>query len=1566
MASAVLTGQNLSTIEGPQQEMALNGDPFLSNPTISQNGQSHRYSSHFDPEFFILGPASSPSQVKRTLEAHLSETERRLQDTQKLGKSLLQQQSELADRLREVEQQQNEAEISPELRQRLVELEKEHNEVGREIARALLGPKVRAVSGEEKDGTDNSAILTSHASGSPTKITAPSRKQRNQPPGRVGDIQFAADISTSLLAQVRQMQAMLAERDETLKTLNLEKSKLEQENEGFLSRLRALDESEQRYKDENWNLETQAHELRTAAHEASEREKRLNASLVAALAEKNRAQNELDEVRLAHEQLKNDHATAKKTYDFEVHGLKKDLDLGDNERDLLQSKIDELTAQNKELARGMASRSRGRNSDENENLDQGEDEISKDIDTPEHSPPPSPTKATPRHGGLESETLKSSLHHAHRMIQNLKGTIHREKTEKVELRRLLQDARDELEQRRTDASMASGSKRQKPRPEPFKKPVRPEILGASRRTRTDVEVQDEDWEDNAGITPIQTSSRTLAVPGAFETPRTTDVSDAYQTATETDAPFDTADEKHGTESEDFQTGAESLTGDSTDELTEREDNASKGPRSSLAFKPAGDRSSYLSTASTSADEEEEQDLRTPVQAQPQKFRLKNGRQSLGRQSRIQRESTPENFYSQVTLQDSPATVNTDRSPPAVEQSLFAELAGFDDASSDRYNTPGRSSVLSQKSTPNAPLTVSRAIRDITPTPSAKAIMVDNGTMTEPWGPEPVQLATHQLRDSAGSFLLGSIAGSSLRDSQLLPPSPSDFPLPLSLPASPPTSTDKSTQYTPAKNVSQSPLRNMEQFNTPPKTVWDEEQDGDRTPETVMADDDGRSRQSLGFSGLLSQDTVPVVENVTDSSGLIPKLDFSSIQTQDTFPLEPLISQREYSTVTDIGAQSTEQRPRTAEKTAERVATGRMLATAAAALGLSSSRETKPHIIAEDETSQNVADSSESENLPLQDVSGNAGPRLIGKKGPVSDLSLHRPMTVSQSDQGAQTLLTAKEIDEALRAKSPAEAIASGPVLSQTHQSPVSSNTTRTPPRTRDSTAVGEAAPLIGSAPKRPSSANSQRASSIASQHPPLPPGHRTAIARASAQISPQPSPGREPNNSSHIATMMGPPIAPASAYRRPKTPAESSIRSPTRDGTTPRMSTTHHRHSTRDRSITSQSQLSRRSSVSSFASELDERFNIRADAPTASHGFEPSSSTDPRMIQAITQTMIGEFLWKYTRKAGSTDMSNTRHRRYFWVHPYTKTLYWSNTDPQSAGRNELKAKSVLIQSVRVVSDDNPMPPGLHRTSMEIVSLGRKVKVTASTSQRHEVWFNALSYLLLRGDGSGAHQQMKSDYANGERAITDADVDEFRVGGYGGPDRDRSRTLLRPPTGSRASLSSYNSRGTSANRSAVRVAPPSKTNQLVHGTAVSRTGTVVKYGNNPSQQGQSKVEEEERNRTIRASSKSRLSRVLGSVTGTTKRVSGRNLDNEPGNLQTGEQDEAIYDASLVSNDGRRDSDEELRREMLKQEREGLGSHGGGGQGLENVRSCCDGKISSLFVLWKISDLSSPLGRTVGKG
>ncbi|KKY25625.1 putative anucleate primary sterigmata protein a [Phaeomoniella chlamydospora] len=1424
-------------------------DPFTAGH-VNQHPHPHRYSA-FDTQLFSLNAASSPGQIKRTIEAHIAETDRRLGDASKLGTTLLEQRRELQEKLQEVEKQQDDAELSPELRERLRELEKEYNEVGRDSARAILAPRSRVVSAEEPAAA-SPAHFSTQATASPTKVTAPTRKQRNQPSSRVGDIQFAADISTSLLAQVRQLQAVLAEREEALKQLALEKSKLELEAEGFNQRLRALDENEQRYKDENWNLETQTHELLASVKDSSDREKKLNATLAAALAEKSRAQNELDELKLAHGKLSDDHSAAQKTYDSELHALRRIVDVGDAEKLSLQNRIEELTSQNQELAKAVAARLRAKEEGLDEYGLESED-LERDMSTPENSPPPSPTKGTPRHPGLESETLKSSLHHAHRMIQNLKGNIHREKTEKIELKRMLQEARDELEARRGDANLGSGSKRQKNKADTFKKPSRPDMLGGSRRIRTDVELEEAEWQDHDGDLTPSRSTATRQQPGAWPASvPTTDLSDAYQTANDTDA-FETANERGtGTESEAFQTVDESMAGESTDELTETEERGTKGGRGGTirAKRPEvlSSRMSFQSTASTSADEDQEE-IQTPVQTQPQKYRLRLSKFINPRRSRSSI-GTPNSAHS--SAKNSPASFY-DKSPPAQGgQSLFAELGGA--GSDGEFSTPGRSSVISPKSTPGgAPQSASKSVV-ASPYPEipSRPQMVDSAMMTEPWVPEPAK----------SDDTVAAIAPSERSSIASLPPLPSDFPLPPSHPGSPGVM-DSSTQYTPLKSLQESPSRGLPTFITPPKTVWDEEQETS-PPAPAPA--------SLSLSQLATQETHPVDPDTP--TPVTPMLAYSGISAQEVTPVEPeplaIVEARPAT-----AKKAEESRPSTAQKTA--VGAG-LLGSVGAALGLKRATDKDEPIIAEDQADMEgmrpQASSSHS-RVPLQDISGNVA-------NVPAEKVMEKPTVMN--DQGAQTLLTSAQIDKALMDRvrtSTSPVPATVPLSAATYQSqstgssfvppsPAASSRGRSLTTESQGSVVQKTVPAV-STPRRPGSSSSVR-QSLTANHPPLPPDHKQAIVAAG---------GRLPSDAKTDRQIMGPPIAPASAYKRPQTPGERSIASPTRGGTTPRP---------RGSRAGATSQLSRRSSVSSFASELDERFNIHANALPGSHTFEPG--TDPRMIQAITQTMIGEFLWKYTRKPGRGDMSSTRHRRYFWVHPYTKTLYWSDQDPQTAGRSELKAKSVAIEAVRVVTDDNPMPPGLHRKSIEVITPGRKIKFTASTGQRHETWFNALSYLLLRNQEDGNTNGVITD----PTSLTAEDVDEFNPG-------------VLP---SRISLSSYNSRTTQ--NTAIRTSSRLSARQSSQmGDMTITTPTLAVPSNQDS---------------VRKGSISRLSNMFRNSVGY-----GRLRSDGPGARTPGEEGQnGIYNASLVED--KHDSAEDLRKEMLQQERDS--------DRLENVRACCDGK------------------------
>lgn len=134
----------------PAPAIDLQHDPFVRVAT-PLNSSHHRFS-NFDSQHFTLGPNASPAQAKRALEAHLAETDRRMEEAGKLGTALVQQRKELSDRLKEVEKLEGEGGLSDDLRQKLVEIEKDYNEVARESARAFL-PKQRVPSNEAAAGS---------------------------------------------------------------------------------------------------------------------------------------------------------------------------------------------------------------------------------------------------------------------------------------------------------------------------------------------------------------------------------------------------------------------------------------------------------------------------------------------------------------------------------------------------------------------------------------------------------------------------------------------------------------------------------------------------------------------------------------------------------------------------------------------------------------------------------------------------------------------------------------------------------------------------------------------------------------------------------------------------------------------------------------------------------------------------------------------------------------------------------------------------------------------------------------------------------------------------------------------------------------------------------------------------------------------------------------------------------------------------------------------------------------------------------------------------------------------
>ena len=1622
----------LDKANGLSRTSAGMDDPFFDNGIARKTQPSPSSFSHVNSESLNLSASSSPAQAKWAIERQLSETGRQLDQAAVVKGTLVQQREDLEARLQEINTHKHEAELPADLQKNLVRLEQEYHDVGRQTARALLMSCPRDANNDDRPGESSPAVFSSHRDTSPSKVSLPAWKQRNQQPSRAGDVQFAADISSSLLVQVRQLQTALAERDESLKSAMAEKVKLEKDNEGYSQRLRTLDENEQRYKDENWNLETQTHEMMAAAQEAAHREKKLRGNLAAIMSEKTKLENELDDVRDSYGKLNEDHSAAQKTYDSELLALRKSLNTADHAQDSLQKKIDELTSQNRGLASLVTKRSHSQEDVIHHNQPvQQQDEIDV-VATPESSPPPSPVKATPRHGALESETLKNSLQHAHRMIQNLKSNIHREKTEKIELKRMLQDARDEIEQPRTvSGGPGSGNKRHKTRADVLKKPTRPDMLGGSRRPRTDVELDEPDWEDQvceSSPSRLVSSSRNISRSKLVQA--NGGANNAYQATTDAESGFETAVERETTtESDDFQTGAESLAGDSTGESTETETEGLAGHKDTIrGIRPhlppmgAGSRSSYLSTASTSADEDKSDSIR-PISSQLPRYRLKIGRGSHARRSYNTPDATPQQFSGGP--RDSPASMGS--SPPAAEQNLFAELGELNGGGSE-FSTPGRGSLLSLRSTPATTFSNNRqgstAIgSEVLPESRSAtnvAVMVESGTMTEPWEPKPSpdQAISVRVDKAVSPIRWNPPSPISPEEHDIFLPSASNFPLPPSITPSPSKS---DVQQTPLRNMPESPLRSGQNFITPPKTIWDEAQDLEAS---------GRSKQE----DISSPRSISDIRRHSNPDELSPRysgipikeppsinavsLSFSSIMTQEIVPLEPSVP-LERSRPATLPPKSSSPEAISKENSVPHLApvagsTGfGFLSGVTAAFGLDTAR--RPGTAIRDGELDQGNDQETVNSVPNEGVSHSNETDAAIADGLRRPDSMALPgVSVEMSDQGSQTVVTAQQIDDALseagskplrlaQSTQPAQL----PGIMQASPTRSTASSRRFPPVTR--------ARMPNTDSDNPSTSPLKRNSSAASglqpgaavndaSHPPLPPDHQDVITKARGRLSLAPIEQPLRPESASPSKAIGPPPAPTSFYRRPRTPADQSVSSPTHGSATPRAGELNQ--------LKAGSHRSRRSSISSFASELDERFNIRADGLPVNRGFDAGPGTDPRMIQAITQTMIGEFLWKYIRRAGRGELSNTRHRRYFWVHPYTRTLYWSLQDPQAAGAKELKAKSVAIESVRAVVDDNHMPPGLHNRSLEVVTPGRRIKFTAGTSHRHETWFNALSYLLVRSQEENASSKNDRDARTatdaqgtdsgdgGDTSLTAADVDEFNPGSY--PQNSQAR----PDNLSRASRSTcqsqvitmtgrnyaqpqetylqpmlHSDRSATLRRESATItnqrSSPDKMTSTTHG--ISRTPTPHERSGSP----------EKRDAMIRPGSISRFSNMFrpasirnslsikhhsrqgrgsGSIstvstaratgppaatasTGDTARARpvGGSTHHNNGSIIGHDDSAAEAGKSVVRRRGsdsksrksirsmrsNRSSGEELRREMLRQENEGLGR-------LENVRACCDGR------------------------
>ncbi|KAH6674382.1 hypothetical protein B0J14DRAFT_480272 [Halenospora varia] len=170
------------------------------------------------------------------------------------------------------------------------------------------------------------------------------------------------------------------------------------------------------------------------------------------------------------------------------------------------------------------------------------------------------------------------------------------------------------------------------------------------------------------------------------------------------------------------------------------------------------------------------------------------------------------------------------------------------------------------------------------------------------------------------------------------------------------------------------------------------------------------------------------------------------------------------------------------------------------------------------------------------------------------------------------------------------------------------------------------------------------------------------------------------------------------------------------------------------------------------------------------NGSVGSANQATSVVDAIAQTMVGEWMFKYVRRRKSFGVAESngmdgdgvngvRHKRWVWLAPYERAVMWSSKQPTSGSALMGKTgRKLTIQSVLDVKDDNPPPKGavgVFNRSILILTPARALKFTAVSAERHYIWLTALSFL--------AHSsQAVPEIVQPQHALPQPSIPDFEV------------------------------------------------------------------------------------------------------------------------------------------------------------------------------------------------------------
>lgn len=1092
-------------------------------------------------------------------------------------------------------------------------------------------------------------------------------KRRSKVPNtdrRNTDIEFATEIGQGLLLEVRKMQALLQEKEEKLRTLENQKADLERAAEAMAKQMRQTEENEEKLKEETWNLELAKQELTISVTELQQNLNKANAEQNRLAKQVNTLRSEIEQLRDREEKLNSTIESMKSRHEQDMSSIRRHAAALQREKTDQTKKIESLTS---ELAIAKAqSRITKHVTPELEPSRPNQiadptlaESIAKSEALPDSSPPSSPEQLPARNQAMEVETLKTTLAHAHRMVSNLRSNLHKEKTEKFELKKLLAESQETIEQLQNDPRL---------------------------------------WVD---ARPVRSSSSHL-----------------------------TSSKEDGGRRPHKASAAKRRGRKSSNAATKRV----KSKNTSLSLFAENESTLSYSSLSENSEEESENDIpSSPI-----------GKKNMGF-------TTLSSELSQSQVVQKPIAVDAEINTDPVHIEAVPLLSETPQSSKDTH--PVENVVVGGLVAASIGFLVS----------AKQGIEIPTQTEIEPEAKPEIVEAFVQTVDAAVPSVTLSTQTDESRLEQLI------FVDTFIQTEAKPEGIESFVQ-----TASESPKLVAEistQTDTKPEGIEGSVQTVADLPKPVV-DTSIQTEDKSECVETFVQTTADLPKTVAEiSTQTDAKPEGTEILVQTMAELPKAVA--EISTQTDVKPEGTEILVQTTPETCEvlvqteeiQVIKEQVIAVHADTqhdfergdAGIQTSLiETK------DAQVQCEADAlHESSGLPLYLSSSQSTYRPLTDDEDNDSCYYDANSEVFQSKPSSRNTISSLAAYNELSPRHSWKSAVEEPILRKT----ITPRISRT-----ESLLAFKPTPIHALVDTKPASSLENEKEGLAKEKKMFSKEETDNLIAAAVAIALAEAKENnvrdlnadheqeEDNGFGNVVVHISSSEEVVSVEKRISVPELTNGPSivygqepeehewteddvPQRPSNPPpidlltRAMSPHRLSTVRTTDVDGDNQLSLHKNNRSMSSLSSANTNEQILSVTSSHfDNRTTSGTDPNMISLITKTMIGDWMWKYTRKPVGGGISENRHQRYFWIHPYTRTLYWSNKSP-GIDPSQTKAKSALIENITAVPDFSTNPEGLPNVSLLIQTSHRQLKLTAPSMEKHDDWFESINHLVTRSSDS---------------------------------------------------------------------------------------------------------------------------------------------------------------------------------------------------------------------------------------